>query len=501
MPKSKPKHKKHKKPAPVRTEFKKFDLRKWDAASTRPWGYSMLSIPDIGAKNGDPNNEYNIIWFDQNTHSSTYQRFNSADKATDEHFTRMAVVTDAIFRKFTESVNDFEPALSIREKSVDNFDVIDFSDYIEKDCQERDMIAQARDIVNSPDFSFDPSWLWSTNKFFTIVITPSLFYLCKRVAYDQIANAARYQIVEYRAISCGKYTEGISEDMMCTFVGEHYGERCLYVPTVLLEFQAGCVEIDTEECECKDLVSHPSEFLAWSTYAKELKAHADKNLKHDTLFDGVVDGYVSVCGPKFRSISINLLGWRTAFDIMPWMKRYEKLISSKIGVADYRSAHSLLSHTYYNDIYSDFQNVNSDFVERFHVLAAASTVTSALIHVNKRLKDKKLSRPVRQVADSIKHEKQIVLENKPERKTRILDSSIIITSDAKPDTPTMEKIIRYHVPEWGRKSHLRRTKSGKLVEVKSSVCRRKCVDMSDVINKQTSSGTDYIVKGSKGAQE
>ena len=76
----------------------------------------------------------------------------------------------------------------------------------------------------------------------------------------------------------------------------------------------------------------------------------------------------------------------------------------------------------------------------------------------------------------------------------MLGSKIEITSEARPIAPDEERIIRYHIPEWGRKAHLRHLKNGKIIEIPAGKCYRRCVDMSNIKSKLSEQAVDYVIK-------
>ena len=125
-----------------------------------------------------------------------------------------------------------------------------------------------------------------------------------------------------------------------------------------------------------------------------------------------------------------------------------------------------------------------------HIETINAVVASAILIMNSYLKAKKLSKPV---ASAITYGTDIILQNRSQRKTRMLGNNIKIMSDTRPEPPDHEKLIKYHTPEWERKAHLRHLKNGRVVEIPAGKCYRKCVDMSNVTSLMPQQAVDYIV--------
>lgn len=388
---------------------------------------------------------------------------------------------DALSR-FMNDIPEFSKALNIYDPNPDvpeNFsmDTLDFREHTRESYTTGiDLVQQMNDLLNAPDFKYDPSWTWSTNEYFRVQLTDYLYYNCHRLLYDDEQHGARYLIVEYR-----KLTSACGEE--------------LEIPTMCICFQVSVLNVDTDQV--KYIYEPGTEPIEGITDNWDFEGYAQER----TTGSAIISGYQDIYGPKFKAVRANILGVADLVNAMSHIKNDQRhyidnrkmpdrLINIIGDILDYDICGGLTPQT------PGFTQ-KQEFLRRYHMLAAASTVTAALMIVNKRLKDKKLSKPVH-TADPIPvkttQEAEIILENKPERKTRILGNNIKITSDKRPDTPTMEKIIKYHIPEWGRKEHLRRLKSGKIVRVKAATCKRKCVDMHGAKSNLPVQGVDYKVK-------
>ena len=391
-------------------------------------------------------------------------------------------LTQKLIDNYFSRIKDFDHMLNIYgtkerygESVAQSYDTIDFREFIAKNCPaDNDFIKQSTDIINDPDFEYDISWLWSTNKYMSMQITPSLRYRIIRLGIDYDEQNITYGCVAYKKFN-------VTDD--CS----------IEVPSNILVFRAQCCEIDLENKKYL-IAGIPSDCPQSNNVGlKMLMDQYVYGTKENEMSNIMLDGYTHAYGKKFRFIKLNICAHITSFEIVKWIRDNAKYMGKLMPTSEVVIAYNTLWTTYY-DVHKDINTV-AGIVKHIEATASASNIVAALIHMNKRLKARKLSRPLSpNNAYMITHKKEIILENKPERQTRTLGDDIFISSDSKPDTPTKEKIIKFYVPEWHRREHLRHLKSGKIVTVKSATCKRQCVDMSDVTNKQKSTGVDYKVK-------
>lgn len=376
--------------------------------------------------------------------------------------------------RFMSDIKDFDQALNIyddAEKPV--FDVLDFREHTKESYKTNlDILRQTADIVSAPEFEYDPSWTWSTSQYFNIVFTDNLMYSCKRILYDADNHAARYFCVEYR-------TFRINET------------KTIKIPTLWFIFFVSDIIVDAENMT----YTHAPNMAPTGTMTDsdnwDFKAYCEGRYNDDGLGGAMLRLYAERYGNTFNALRINLAGKSTTLVEMLYHLDTDK---RHYSTSDYKTIQSAVNTIIHTDIYSGFQTASAHFVENFHRIIAASLVSSALLITNKRLKEKKLSKPVAETAGrTVTYKAGDAVENRPERKTRILGDTIKITSEQRPEIPSMDKIIKYHIPEWNRKEHLRRLKSGKIVKVKASTCSRKCVNMNSSESKLPRQGVDYKI--------
>lgn len=117
----------------------------------------------------------------------------------------------------------------------------------------------------------------------------------------------------------------------------------------------------------------------------------------------------------------------------------------------------------------------------------------AIVLANKYIKEKKVSRPHTKYDIKIG---EFEPTERPDRKRRILGNLIKMDSEESPQVLTVERIINFHVTEWGRKAHLRHMKDGRVIEVKASQCKRKCSEAVRKTKVAKLQATDYSIKNS-----
>lgn len=326
-------------------------------------------------------------------------------------------------------------------------DTLDFRDYINPEIQNhKDLLPQALlELQENQDITM----LWSTQEFVDIKMTDSLSYRVHRVGYDYLNNAMRYCIYEYIKFR-------ISDT------------EIIEIPTLQI-----VATVDIGRIKNKQTMYTGSKSASLEPYKKTPFQNA------------ILEEQASIMSDPndFTSVRIGVMGANCLLNT----ESHLELHHSHWGKTEYRNIRDRIRE-FCADLYTVMISKEK---QAMHQITVVSTVISAIIIANSYLKKHQLSKPVN---SKITHEAEIILQNHPERKTRILGDNIRLTSSKRPQSPDMEKIIKYHTPEWTRKSHLRRLKSGKIIEIPAGKCRRKCVDMDNIKSNLPEKAVDYIIK-------
>lgn len=345
---------------------------------------------------------------------------------------------------------DAQKALNIyNEEAVKEvtIDTIDFSEYV----QSEDLTLNAfLAIQRNPDIAM----LWSTRDFVDIKISDAVFYRVYRIMYDHVNIGIRYCIYEYINFEIAK------NNIVC-------------VPVNQFVLQADVVCVENNEYAYND--AHPKKI----PLNEPAKQNAD-------IFSKYVDN-----PNMYHAVRLGIMGRNGLGSCLKHLMNNHSHMPKPQYRANMAYIISIGQQLYGN-------NREESYIMSNHFETAVAVAISAIIVANDYLRQKKLSKSH---AYDTKHEIDITLMNKPERKTRILGQNIFITSDERPQPPSMDRIVHYHTPEWTRKSHLRHLKSGKVVEIPAGRCKRKCVDMSGISSKLPEQATDYIVKPNKIIEE
>lgn len=373
-----------------------------------------------------------------------------------EYLEKSAIMKTRLTKQFgiwLSDCVDANPDLD-RYSSSKSFDTIDFKDYVKSN----NIMHEALQHINeNPDIST----LWSVSPVIDIFINESVSYRVHRVLYDNINNAMRYCIYEYTKFR-------ISDNDI------------IEIPTMQIVINVDIVKI-----------RNMSEIIGLNTISADsyMSDKMQRNIIETTA-------KLSENPNEFYTLRIGIMGCDSPLST----ERHLELYHSHWAKPTYRNIRDRIREFCF-DIYGGNQNGRVNLIKEKqaeHQIIAPSIVMAAIIVTNKYLKNKKLSKPV---TDNIRHEVEIILENQPERKTRMLGNKIRITSEKRPQAPDTERIIKYHTPSWQRKGYLRRLKSGKLVEVKPSICTRRCVDMTKIKSNQEHSVTDYVIKSERIMEE
>lgn len=318
-------------------------------------------------------------------------------------------------------------------------DTLDFSEYVKSE----DLTLQAfLAIQENPDVTS----LWSTREYVDIKISDAVFYRVYRIGYDGTHVGVQYGIYEYVKFA-------ISENEIIT--------------------------VPTNQILCyMDVVHIRNNTIAIDPNSEE---HQLDKLAHDTA--NILSQHVTD-PDSYYAIRIGILGRNCFLSMMAHLVKNHAHIPKQ----QYRDMLSYLE-TIGKTLYRHALIPNEVAIP--HIETTAATVISAIIVANSYLKQNKLSKPI---SNKVEHQTEIILQNKPSRKTRILGKNIAITSDNRPQAPAQDRIIKYHTPEWTRKSHLRHLKNGKIVEIHATKVARRCVDMSHIKTNLPEQATDYVVK-------
>jgi hypothetical protein len=209
---------------------------------------------------------------------------------------------------------------------------------------------------------------------------------------------------------------------------------------------------------------------------------------NSTIGKIITDAYQKTYGDDYKAIELGCMGSQDISDLSYYiLETCRKIINKQ----DLNILRNFLSRTQLH-VYYDFRNQSNENIETYHKSRSGGIFASDLFLTNKFLKDKKLSKPVK--TGSVQGEAEIILQNMPMRKTRFLGDKIKISSKSRPATPDMNRIIKYHIPEWERKEHLRKLKDGRIIKVRASHCLRKCVDMHGAKSNLPKTATDYKIK-------
>lgn len=381
---------------------------------------------------------------------------------------------ESVFDNYLKNTTDFDQMLNIYSKSSNEYpvDTLDFSEFTANAYSENvDVTEKAYDIINTPGIEFDASWLWSTSQYFDIIVSPRLMYKILRIGYSETRQSVAYGFTEYERFK-------LDDDV--------------YFTAPILQ---GVIDIYCDNCSVDETGK-----ISTKHYAKH---HANLDLnqyyQENTHFmKSIVDHCVKKYGNGFNTVRIDLLGDCLINKIA--MFEHKQVIN---GNNKHKPAlYNILADFITNYTVNDFDEVqkladsSKASIAVYRVVRAVSAITASLIVSNKLLKDKKLSKPVKHSNESKNTVSiaEIDIKGQPERKTRILGSNIKIMSAERPETPTMERVIKYHVLEWGRKEHFRRLKSGKIIHVRASQCVRKCADKTQTKVKSSKRATDYKIK-------
>lgn len=385
---------------------------------------------------------------------------------SEERIIKVRDYMESVFNDYLSTTSDLDQFLNIWSSLSDTTvaDTLDFTEYTSNAYAENiDAAENVYDMINDPDIKLDVSWLWSTSQYFNIIASPRVMYKVQRLWYDESLKAVTYAFVGYERFILAK-------DINLT-----------------IPITQGAMNIYFEKCHVG------GDDMLRMEYNPQLPYIGDFYENNYNYMKDVADACVKKYGNGFITVRTDLIGQCFVDTIFTHERKQIKANMDIKRSKLYNPFVDIMSDYILKDI--DEAEQNKDY-NAYHTMRAASTIASALIISNKLLKDKKLSKPVKDygIPKYVANGHQMDIRDLPERKTRILGSNIKIASVERPATPTVERVMRCHTLEWGRREHLRRLKSGKIVHVKAARCTRKCVDKAGVKASSAERATDYKIK-------
>lgn len=350
--------------------------------------------------------------------------------------------------------DDIDPVINIwspkSQSKTTVIDTVDFREYMKTE----DLTGNAfRILQDDPDIAT----MWSPSEDFDIIISDAVFYRVHRVLYDYVNIGIRYVICEYNRIR-------MSETEILT----------VPVNMIVLHYGPSRIRPGHNETIC-DL--KPEKHIHINDKAlAQLARFPDKSDTSD-----------------YHVVELCNLGQMGFLNITSHMMLHH----SHLPKPTFRLFRDMISCICY-DIHEVLPTSQSNVVSSAatdHIETTSAIVASAILVMNSYLKNKKLSKPV---PSTVERSIDIILQNRPERKTRLLGDNIKVMSETRLTAPDHEKLIKYHTPEWTRRAHLRHLKDGRVIEIPAGKCYRTCVNMTNVRSLLPQQGTDYIIKPKEG---
>lgn len=426
---------------------------------------TMPCLPDLGGTGSYLQNDYDVVYVGSDKNIiANLEETGIFKNSTPEQIKELV---EKWCDKYLRSIIDIPDELNIYSTKKYNNDIIDLTDYISDvivDGSKSCPVGKMTKIINETDFDYDPSWFWSTDEFFDIKISENLLYKARRIMYDDKHHSVRYYFVEYQRFY-------LNDNVYVT------------IPTLEFAVQFQIITADISSLTAKYKPEYQPADMTFDHIDMSAFYNANEVCK------AIVNSYQKMYGNICKMVEINSLGAKYISELSYYvLETCHKIINKQ----DLNTLRSFLAATQMH-IYYSFRNQNTNTIKMYHRARSGGIFSSALFITNKLLKDKKLSKPIK--TSHNKAETEIILQNVPERKTRILGDTIKISSESRPTSPDMSKLIKYHTPEWDRKEHLRKLKDGRIIKINASRCLRKCVDMHGAKSKLPKTATDYkIVK-------
>lgn len=365
-------------------------------------------------------------------------------RAYDSKIHDLKIRLEQQFGDMLSHCKDISPVLNIWSSDAKTavIDTIDFREYFRTE----DITDNA---FNALQENPDVSMCWLPSEYADIILSDAVFYRVHRTAYDERTNGVRYNMCEYHRIAMSDNEIITAPIYMCSME---------YIPSKIEDIRRNV------DAKCATMSNSES---------------ADMKKEFNRLCHDI---------PDCKLIEILNMGQIHIGSLSIYMSNNHDNLP-KPTYRLFKEMMAMIAHDVYANIELSATAFSSEL--KNHLCTTTDLLIAAILVTNSFLKQNKLSKPVLR---SIDHEIEVILQNRPERKTRVLGSNITITSETRPKTPDKDRIIRYHVPEWQRKAHLRHLKNGKVIEIPAGQCQRRCVDMSNVKNKLPTQGTDYIIR-------
>lgn len=396
-------------------------------------------LPAIYGMPGDRLSEYVLNYYKISLNSR------SKFKAVDEAAEVMKSYVERSMCFVMNNCTDMPKEINILNEEAKNaiIDRIDARKYLSENGEYPQISLNA---ISSLQEIGDIGAFWSTSRFMDIIISDSIFVRMCNNGYNKDNNTISYFMCIYTKFRASDNVYITIPVMRYAFEIGVMGDRVVVSKNCPNPNNLDMLEVDIG-------------------YAKgPLKRYiVNKGLYPYIKFNGVVDFYDCVSYLKSEK-SWGDIGERDSLLRALGLMDLDRSFSNQPLIVD-NKIKNILSATFDIALY-------------------------ALLVTNKYIKDRKISRPKNKYDDIIGEFEPVIRTN---RKRRTIGDMIEIDSVEAPQLVTVERMINYHVTEWGRKAHLRHMKDGRIIEVKASQCKRKSTD-GYRRTKAIEKGTDYMIK-------
>ena len=321
--------------------------------------------------------------------------------------------------------------------SDENMDIIDFTEY-KSQADNACVFEAAYSYIKSES---DINLLWSTNEYVWIKYQHS-DYLIKRKKFDIDTKTIEYQIIGYET---------------WTFVKNANFRIPVYVHNISLNIDS-IIPLSERVKTSQHVNTQKITTLALQAIRMANALRPD-------------DPITSI--PAFDLISGNNL-----VDMLSYCKKYIDYTFKSQSSSDVASKKimKMMISSIISNICIDYQGeTETDLSLIDFMRQKISTPFACVALTNKLITEGRLSKPISKSTHNTRIYDSTGSEHiNKSRKVRNLNG-IKITSSNRPIAPTVDRIIRYTTAQWGRKGHLRKYKSGKVIEIKPTTVKRKCM--------------------------
>lgn len=348
-------------------------------------------------------------------------------------------------------IADIDPRIN-RYAYRNNIDSFDFRKYNAR--EHSDILHEMSGIINNnPDITL----LFSPSEIFDIILTDAITLRVVRGQYSPEEHSIGYQIIEYTDFC-------LSDD------------TTINIPVMIQNIDIRISNILNGEYITNETAS--------GLITNRLNAISIKGIQ-DEQEDS---GNINICQMTNK-------GYCTVADMITAVDHGFLKMTNKNKTTASETLRIIHKIEYQNPDVTYKMPYPLDNQRELHMISSSALCMACIVIANNFLLQKKLSKPITKAVSDIAVNKQveIILENRPDRKTRMLGACIEISTGKRPVVITEEKLIKYHTPEWMCKGHLRHLKNGRIIEVKPSVHKRRCVDMSNIIDNRPKQAVDYII--------